>query len=167
MTNKTYCSPLCAAEDYLATETMIQKVEIIESITCNFNSSMLTAFCKYLVSLRKKRYYFYLITFTLKPSVRGEEIVEKYIYSQARRSALRIKEAHIVKERTKKGVAHWHMSVQSDKFIAKNRFNYYVQNYGSIDISKTKCQSISESLNYINKDNKSVILIKNYEWVVQ
>lgn len=102
-------------------------------------------------SLRK---YFYLITFTLKKDYNTDETleIEDYIKSQMTRPALRIDEAYMVKELTKSGRPHWHLAVKSSKFIAKNRFNYYKQKFGNIDISKSTNKSLEESLNYINKD---------------
>ena len=75
------------------------------------------------------KYYYYLITFTLHPTVRKDEWeeVEKYILEQVKRPALKIVEAHYTKEFTKVGIPHWHVSVKATRYIAKNRFNYYVK----------------------------------------
>ncbi len=110
---------------------------------------------------KEKKKYYYLITFTLKakPSEEDEKKIEKYILSQMKRKALRISKADYVKEYTKEGVAHWHIAVEAGKYIAKNRFNYYIKQYGYIDISKTKIQSRSEMLNYINKTDKSIKIL--------
>ncbi len=98
------------------------------------------------------KYYYYLITFTLKPGVKkAVDDIEKYIISQFGRPALHVVEAHIVKETTKNKVSHWHVAVKTNRFLAKNRFNYYEKMYGHVDVSKTRYNSIEESLNYINK----------------
>ncbi len=111
---------------------------------------------------RELKYYYYLITFTLKPEIKTdiEKIkIKKFILEQCRRPALHIVEAEYVEELTANGVEHWHIAVKSKKFIAKNRFNYYEKNYGHVDISKSTINSMSESLNYINKVTKSTKLI--------
>ncbi len=110
---------------------------------------------------RTKRYYCYLITFTLTKMYSPDalETIKKYVISQMKRPALRIKEAHYVQELTKNGIPHWHFSVKSEKYIAKNRFNYYEKKYGFVDISKSVSNSLDESLNYINKVSPSVKII--------
>lgn len=109
----------------------------------------------------KKNYYYYLITFTLNKNINPDQYdqIEKFIISQALRPALKIVEAHYAREYTKKGIAHWHMAIKSTKFIAKNRFNYYIKNYGNIDISKSTNKSLEESINYINKEQQSIQII--------
>lgn len=113
------------------------------------------------VKEKETKYYYYLITFTLKPSIKKTEYekIEKFILSQVTRPALKIKEAHYIKEYTKKNIPHWHISIKSKKFIAKNRFNYYQKHYGNIDISKSTNKSLTESLNYINKVQQSIQLL--------
>lgn len=107
---------------------------------------------KYINSLDVKKYY-YMITFTLKPGITTpSESIEEYIKKQfTERPALGISEAHIVQELTKNGTPHWHVAVISTKHISKDRFNYYTQLYGNIDISKNHSQKISETLNYLSK----------------
>ncbi len=110
---------------------------------------------------KNKKYYYYMITFTLKDSIKDLGLIktiQKFIEGQVLRPALRIKEAHIVKELTKKGQAHWHVAVKAEQYIAKNRFNYYQKNYGNIDVSKNHGNTMTEMLNYMNKDNQSTKL---------
>lgn len=116
-----------------------------EDITRNMRS--------YLKTMDQK-YHYYMVTFTLKDEMKEEyDSAESYISSQfTSRPALSIVEAHISQEFTKKGVHHWHVAVKTKKPLCKNRFNYYQKIYGNIDISKTKCQNLQESLNYISKD---------------
>ncbi len=104
-----------------------------------------------------KKYYFYLITFTVREEEKKNiDLIEEYIVSQMKRPALKIVFAEYVKEYTKKGMPHFHFAVKSERFIAKNRFNYYTQKYGFIDISKSTNKSLEESINYINKDTQSI-----------
>lgn len=112
------------------------------------------------VNNNSKTNYFYLITFTVRECVTTkEEVLQQYIESQFKRRALRIIQADIVKEYTKKGKVHWHVSVISEKRLLKKHFNYYTKKYGFVDISKTKIQTNEESLNYINKENKSTAIM--------
>lgn len=104
---------------------------------------------------KQKKYYYYLITFTLKEDTNDEEKIHQYIKKQLQRKALKIVEAHLAKEYTKKGRPHWHASVKSEKYLAKDRFNYFVKKYGNIDISKNNSQTLEESINYINKSTTS------------
>jgi len=125
---------------------------------------------------KKTKYYYYMITFSLSDEclhgLKGDQYaekidkIEKFIYSQAKRVALRIKEAEIRKEYTEKGIEHWHMTVCSLKYLAKSRFNYYEKHYGFVDVSKSTIKSNDESLNYINKHGKSTILVSNFVCVV-
>lgn len=110
---------------------------------------------------REKIDHYYMITFTLKPEIKKEEYeeIEKFILKQVRRPALKIKEAYYVKEYTKKNIPHWHISIKSKKTISKNRFNYYRNKFGNIDISKSNNNSLEESLNYINKEQQSIKII--------
>lgn len=105
---------------------------------------------------RENRRYNYLITFTLKPEVTDEDEVEAYIIKQLHRTPLQIIEAHLSKEYTKAGRAHWHVPVTTTTPLKKDRFNYYIKKYGNIDISKNKStNNLEESLNYINKETQS------------
>lgn len=106
------------------------------------------------------KYYHYLVTFTLKPTIPKSQwdSIEDYIKNQFKREPLKIHEAHITREYTKKLVAHWHVSVTTTKPLKKDRFNYYIQQYGNIDISKSKAQNLEEGLNYINKCSTSTLI---------
>lgn len=100
--------------------------------------------------------YYYLITFTKREDILIEdESIEQYIIKQFQRKPLQITEAHIVKEKTKKGQSHWHVSVSAKKCLKKDRFNYYIKKYGYIDISKSRHNSLEEGINYINKVSQS------------
>lgn len=107
------------------------------------------------------KFYYYLITFTLKPGIKPSEYkkIERFILRQVTRPALKIREAEYVKELTKKNIPHWHISVKAAKYIAASRFNYYTKHYGFVDINKTTVNSIDESLNYINKESVSIKLL--------
>lgn len=102
--------------------------------------------------LERKKYY-YMITFTLAKDYTEKEYkeIEKFIETQAFRPALQIEKASIVKELTKRGRPHWHMSIVSTKIIKKDRFNYYANLYGTIDISKNRHNNDSEMMNYMSK----------------
>lgn len=107
----------------------------------------------YLTKDKKKKYY-YLVTFTLRNIPEDIESIEEYIVSQANRRALQILEFHWVREYTKAEVPHWHVCIVTTKALKKDRFNYYIQRYGNIDISKNKAQTTDEMLNYMTKTNK-------------
>lgn len=102
-------------------------------------------------NIQKK--YFYLITFTLDPSKKcTEKEAEAFIHAQAQRQALKIKQFYVSKEKHKSGKPHWHVAIETLKPLKKDRFNYYIKKFGNIDLSRSKAQTISESLNYISKD---------------
>lgn len=106
--------------------------------------------------------YYYLVTFTIDPKINTstDDQIEAYIRSQfTNRPSLCIKEAHIVKEFTKKNVAHWHVSVKTTKPLKKDRFHYYARKYGQIDISKNKAQNLNDGLNYISKSEQPTALV--------
>lgn len=103
----------------------------------------------------KPKVYRYLITFTIKePENHDPDKIEKYIKDQFLRSALQVNEAYMVRELTKKDVPHWHVACETTKYLPKDRFHYYTQKYGNIDISKTKSQTLKYAINYISKDNE-------------
>lgn len=112
-------------------------------------------------SPKPKSNYFYLITFTLKQDYTPSEIdkIEAYIHKQFLRPALQIKNAYISKELTKNNRPHWHVAVESSKYIAKDRFDYYVKKYGFIDISKSYSQTLKNSITYIEKEGRSLKLV--------
>lgn len=109
------------------------------------------------VARKDVKKYRYLCTFTLKPSLPAKDIldeVESYIVKQFRRKPLQIVSAHIVKEGDgDKLHHHWHVAVETKVPLKKDRFNYYQQKYGFVDIDKTKAQNLEETLNYISKSN--------------
>lgn len=100
---------------------------------------------------QEKKKYYYLITFTLKPGADPDK-AEAYIRRVPERSPLQVTRCDLVKEYTKKGVAHWHMSVITTKALKKDRFSYYAQKFGTLDISKNKAQQYDEMLEYMTKD---------------
>lgn len=108
-------------------------------------------FKSYIKQKDVKKYY-YLVTFTIHPEYASREReIEEYIRRQFLRVPLRIKEAWIVRELTATNVPHWHVAVCTYKALKKDRFNYYVKKYGFVDISKSRLNSLEESLNYISK----------------
>lgn len=125
-------------------------------------------FCKILKKkiIDKDRSYRYLITFTLSPKLNTdldpkdlEKVVEELVVSTAKREALGITYFAFAKEYTKKGVAHWHVAIETTKCLKKNRFQYYTKTYGNVDISKTKGTTLIEALNYISKDTVPTVLV--------
>jgi len=146
------------------TVTGFIKGDINEALMCNIiRSNRWKDFHKELQKQIKginKKHYFYLCTFTLSvnvcPSVRKVNEIEEYIIRQFRRVPLKIVQAYYAKEYTKKNIPHWHVAVETTKFLSKNSFNYYQKIYGFVDISRSRINSIEESLNYINKDNVSI-----------
>lgn len=100
---------------------------------------------------QEKKKYFYLLTFTLKPEADADK-AEAYIRRVPERAPLQVTRCDLVKEHTKKGVAHWHMSVITTKALKKDRFSYYAQKFGHLDISKNKAQIYDEMLEYMTKE---------------
>lgn len=101
-----------------------------------------------------RTFYYYMITFTLKPGLKPKQVSEAELYIERQftdRPALQVQEAYIVKEFTKANVAHWHVSVKTAIPLSKDRFNYYTKIYGTLDISKNKQQNLQDGLNYISK----------------
>lgn len=106
--------------------------------------------------------YRYMLTFTLRDSeyakcvadVGYEDVIEKYIRKQLLREPLQVVESHLVKEYgTGKGRTHWHCSMSTKICLKHDRFDYYEKKYGKCDISKTKAQTLNNSLKYISKDS--------------
>lgn len=103
--------------------------------------------------------HIYMVTFTLKPCmVDAWKDAEKLIIDQSDRTALKIIEFQYVREKTKKGVYHWHALIVTSKPLKKDRFNYYIQKYGNVDIAKNKAQQTSEILNYLTKTGNLISL---------
>lgn len=122
------------------------------------NHQYLKELWKLVDSLEKT--YIYMITFTLRREMASEEEhAEEFIRRQAQRSALGLLSFVYVKEYTKKGVAHWHVVVETTKPLKKNRFDYYTKKFGSIDLSRTKGTNTQEALQYISKESEPVILL--------
>lgn len=99
----------------------------------------------------KIKTFLYMITFTLKHENIDPDEVENYIKAQAKRKALKIIQFQLVKELCKSGRAHFHALVQTTKCLKKDRFNYYIQQYGNIDISTSKTNDPQEIINYLSK----------------
>lgn len=99
--------------------------------------------------------YKYMITFTLKPDAEDDhEKAEFYIKEQVNRDALGILQYYYVKELTKAGVPHWHVAMSTTKPFKRNRLQYYEKKFGSVDVSRTKGQTIQEALNYMSKEGQ-------------
>jgi len=120
------------------------------------NEEWFDIMCEYRKRMHKKnKRYYYLITFTLRPDIeeKEEKNIFQYIISQFEdRPPLQISEAYIVQERTKSDRAHWHVAVSSKVTLSKNMFHYYSSKYGFVDISKSRNNTLEESLKYISKD---------------
>ncbi len=102
-----------------------------------------------------KRYY-YLITFTLSDDNKDldPKLIKKYIISRLAGSALQVEKAHLVQELTEQGRPHWHASVISKKYISRDRFKYYTDKFGFVDISKNHSQNYQTMIKYITKSNE-------------
>lgn len=107
---------------------------------------------------KKSKRYIYMITYTIDPKKYPEvsdeliDEIEDYIKKQGQREALKVISYEYVREKHKNGRPHWHAVIETEKFLKKDRFNYY-KKYGNFDLSKTKAQTAQEALNYISKDN--------------
>lgn len=109
--------------------------------------------------------YRYLVTFTVDPRKSGHKSTNEiydYIYKQFKRTPLQVKQAYIVQEGDgKKKHIHWHVAVETNKALKKDRFNYYTKKYGNIDISKTKAETLQHALKYISKEAEPQCIIKS------
>lgn len=100
-----------------------------------------------------KKLHYYMVTFNLKPACwhMGDEI-DVYVRKQfTHRPALQIVEAAITRELTKRGVDHWHVQVTTEVPLCKDRFDYYIKRYGSVDISKSRSQNPQNTHVYQSK----------------
>jgi len=97
--------------------------------------------------------YAYFITFTLKPNADEQSAYNLILDIRDKRAqALHITKMDIVREHTRSGVAHWHTYIEANKPIKKDRFNYYIQHYGNIDIKKANPKDYLEIQNYMSKE---------------
>ncbi len=110
--------------------------------------------------------YLYLVTFTIDPSkhpkLDDSKLLDifKYISNQFQRPPLGVTKAQIVQEGNGKTKHyHFHVAVETSKYLKKDRFHYYIKKYGQIDISKSSHDSFNEILNYISKDSLPIVLI--------
>lgn len=104
------------------------------------------------IKQKSKSTYIYMLTFTLKVKDHYDKAKE-YIYRQHERTQLKVISYHVVEETTKAGMPHWHVAVQTEKPLKKNRFNYYSKLYGFVDLSRTKGQTVDTVLEYMSKSN--------------
>lgn len=115
--------------------------------------------------VKEKKYY--LLTFTLDLNMNiyvdnEDEILLQIpddIYQILMRKSLKITKCHVVKELTKKGIAHWHASVETLKYLKKRDFQGFIKNYGFVDISKSKSNNYQEILQYISKESTPTKII--------
>lgn len=106
---------------------------------------------------REKKKYYYMLTFTLKEGSSSEKAHE-YILRVPERKPLQVIRCDYVNEKTKKGVDHWHMSLITTKALKKDRFSYYEQKFGHLDISKNKAQQYDEMVEYMTKSDEIIKL---------
>lgn len=109
---------------------------------------------EYVIKLKPKRTYRYMITFTVDPkkisaaSKDTQDSIESYIIRQVRRHS---DVAYIAKEHATSNV-HWHVVLTRKMKLKYNEFNYYKTHYGNIDISLSKTESLEDGLKYISKE---------------
>lgn len=107
--------------------------------------------------------YYYLVTFTLDPAKCNDydvEEIEDYVSKQfTDRPSLKVRECYISREFHESGKPHWHVSVKTGKPLKKDRFHYFTQKYGNIDISKNKAQNLQDGINYISKSTTPTRLL--------
>lgn len=110
----------------------------------------MAGYSKWLKSHNKS--YVYLVTFTLKKEIwdKPDQIqkARELAMNIQSRAGLNIHKCEVREEKTKNGVPHWHASVLSRDPIYSNRFKYYVQHYGNVDVSKTKSKSMTTAQAY-------------------
>lgn len=130
------------------------------------NRDCQTAYLSWLKKRAKdNKRYRYLVTFTLDPKKNelNEELyklVEDYIISLA--GSIQYCPIHwaFVREYTKAGVAHWHVSIVSKTIVKQSYFKYYITKYGNVDVSTSRKNEEEYSLNYMAKDSLYTEIIK-------
>lgn len=133
--------------------------EVFVDWLIQYNNESTKVLTKIIKNHIKEKRYMYMITFTLKDP-KDETQAEEYIISQAKREALQIVQYQYAKEYTKKGIAHWHVAIETKIPIKKDRFIQYYKNksYGNIDLSRSKSTNYQNILNYISKDTNPIVL---------
>jgi len=109
---------------------------------------------EYSVSSRVKL-HIYMVTFTVRDDISDSAFdeCEELVISQSKRTALKLTKFAWVKEFTKREKPHWHCLMVSTKPLKKDRFKYYENKFGKVDIAKNKAQQYHEILNYMSKSN--------------
>lgn len=108
------------------------------------------------LKIKGRKEYVYMITFTIDPAKipdvsKMKNKIQDYIISQSERKALNLIRYEIVEEEHKDGRPHWHALAVSTKYLSKDRFNFYIKNFGNIDLSKSYSQQPQEIINYMSK----------------
>lgn len=121
------------------------------------------------IRTQKAKEYRYLITFTLAPknfankSVKiKEELyskIEAYIKGLATSKQYDATHWAVVRELTKAGNPHWHVSVVSNTWIKQSYFRYYERVYGRVDVSASKLPQKEYALNYMSKEDDFTVII--------
>ncbi len=135
------------SRDWYYNEEVIQKKRMTE-----FHKAIIK-YCN--IKDKKDKRYYYLITFTLSDENKDVDPtkVYKYIKTRLKAEGLKVVKAHLVQELTQQGRPHWHASVKSSKYISKDRFKYYVNKFGFVDINKNHSQNYETMYKYITKSN--------------
>lgn len=137
-------------------EYYLSRIKVNDNISIGRMEDWLTYMRQYNPNRKK---YLYLVTFTKRNPDDNDDIIENYIKTQFKRPPLQVTEAYIAKEKTKEGISHWHVAVETERILKKDRFNYYVKKYGFVDISKSKGTNIETPLNYISKETLPIKII--------
>lgn len=115
---------------------------------------------KYARMDQKRKAYF--ITFTINPEwwhLNDEtyDLIESYIIKQLKRKPLKLENVHLVREggdAVDKHV-HWHACFETTKNFKISSMSYYKKHYGNVYSDRSRCGNIEESLNYMNKQEKT------------
>jgi len=108
----------------------------------------------------KEQTYMYMVTFTIDPKKPHDvDNIEAYIHKQPLRSEFRTKSAYIVREYTKAGQAHWHMSIVTGKSLRNDAFKYYREKYGSVDKRTSVYNNQADALLYMGKQGEPIKIV--------
>jgi len=118
----------------------------------------LSAFHKSRIAFLKKRHtvYKYMVTFTTRPDTKEGSL--EFLETQANRECLGITHFEYTVEHPDSNL-HYHVLIHTTKPLLKSSFKWWIQNRGTIDITKVTPGTEGNTLSYLNKESKSKILV--------
>lgn len=109
------------------------------------------------LTMKPMKDYIYMLTFTVDPQKvpnmsdnAVQQKIEDYIVKVLRNKTAT---AWIVKEHKDSNV-HWHCAIQTDGPFDQKHINYYRKTYGHVDVSRTRTETLENSLKYMKKESE-------------